>query len=194
MNAVTLFSYITQEEQERMKVCFGMREACYENNETIMEYAHSMKKIGLLLEGQAVLYCCDEEGNQYMMDNLETDSVFGEPFLLPEESQHYYVCARGKTRVLFIDYEHVIKRCENACRFHSQLVSNLLQMIAARASQQASRIYVLSRNRGESFILPMSYTTLAEYLSVDRSAMMRELKNLAEEGIIEREGKKLRIL
>ena len=44
MNAVTLFSYITQEEQERMKVCFGMREAWYENNETIMEYAHSMKK------------------------------------------------------------------------------------------------------------------------------------------------------
>ena len=211
MNAVTLFSYIKQEEQERMKVCFGMREVCYENNETIMEYAYSMNKIGLLLEGQAVLYCCDEEGNQYMMDNLETDSVFGEPFLLPEESQHYYVCARGKTRVLVIDYEHVIKRCENACRFHSQLVSNLLQMIAARASQQASRIYVLSRNstrkkimaylnsvagenRGESFILPMSYTTLAEYLSVDRSAMMRELKNLAEEGIIEREGKKLRIL
>ena len=211
MNPVTLFSYITQEEQERMKVCFGMREVCYENNETIMEYAHSMKKIGLLLEGQAVLYCCDEEGNQYMMDNLETDSVFGEPFLLPEESQHYYVCARGKTRVLFIDYENVIKRCENACRFHSQLVSNLLQMIAVRASQQASRIYVLSRNstrkkimaylnsaagenRGESFILPMSYTTLAEYLSVDRSAMMRELKNLAEEGIIEREGKILRIV
>ena len=94
MNAVTLFSYITQEEQERMKVCFGMREACYENNETIMEYAHSMKKIGLLLEGQAVLYCCDEEGNQYMMDNLETDSVFGEKFLLQEESQHYYVCSR----------------------------------------------------------------------------------------------------
>lgn len=49
-------------------------------------------------------------------------------------------------------------------------------------------------NRGESFILPMSYTTLAEYLSVDRSAMMRELKNLAEEGIIEREGKILRIV
>ena len=211
MNPVTLFSYIMPEEQERMKVCFGMREVTYENNETIMEYAHSMKKIGLILEGQAVLYCCDEEGNQYMMDNLETDSVFGEPFLLPEETQHYYVCASGKTRVLFIDYEHVIKRCENACRFHSQLVSNLLQMIAVRASQQVSRIYVLSRNstrkkimaylnsaagenRGESFILPMSYTTLAEYLSVDRSAMMRELKNLAEEGIIEREGKILRIV
>ena len=211
MSPVTLFSYITPEEQERMRVCFCMREAVFQKNETIMEYAHSMKKIGLILEGQAVLYCCDEDGNQYMLDDLKKDSVFGEPFLLPEDSQHYYVCSRGKTRVLFIDYEHVIKRCENACKFHSQLVSNLLQMIAMRASQQASRIYVLSRNstrkkimaylnsatgekRGESFTLPMSYTTLAEYLSVDRSAMMRELKNLVDEGIIERDGKKLKIL
>ncbi len=211
MSPVTLFSYITPEEQERMRVCFCMREVVYQNNETIMEYAHSMKKIGLILEGQAVLYCCDEDGNQYMLDDLKKDSVFGEPFLLPEDSQHYYVCSRGKTRVLFIDYEHVIKRCENACKFHSQLVSNLLQMIAMRASQQASRIYVLSRNstrkkimaylnseagekKGESFTLPMSYTILAEYLSVDRSAMMRELKNLADEGIIERDGRKLKIL
>ena len=210
MNAVTLFSYITQEEQERMKVCFGMREACYENNETIMEYAHSMKKIGLLLEGQAVLYCCDEEGNQYMMDNLETDSVFGEPFLLPEESQHYYVCARGKTRVLFIDYEHVIKRCENACHHHSQMVSNLLQMTALHSRQQTDRIYMLSRsstrkklmaylhslaaekNTGK-FKLPMSYTALAQYLSVDRSAMMREIKSLSDEGVIKRDGRNVEL-
>jgi len=80
-------------------------------------------------------------------------------------------------------------------------------MIAMRASQQASRIYVLSRSstrkkimaylnsvaaekQSACFILPMSYTTLAEYLSVDRSAMMRELKKLADEGIIEKDGKK----
>ncbi len=31
------------------------------------------------------------------------------------------------------------------------------------------------------FTLSMSYTTLAEYLSVDRSAMMREMKNLVDE-------------
>ena len=211
MNPVTLFSYITPEEQERMKVCFGMREVCYENNETIMEYAHSMKKIGLLLEGQAVLYCCDEEGNQYMMDNLETDSVFGEPFLLPEESQHYYVCARGKTRVLFIDYEHVIKRCENACHHHSQMVSNLLQMIALRSRQQTDRIYMLSRSstrkklmaylhslateKGtKKYKIPMSYTALAQYLSVDRSAMMREIKNLMEMGVLRREGRNVELL
>ena len=211
MDRITLFSYISPEEQERMRICFCMREVVYQNNETIMEYSSSMKKIGLILEGQAILYCCDAEGNQYMMDELKKDSVFGEPFLLPEESLYYYVCAKASVRVLFIDYEHVIKRCENACRFHSQLVSNLLQMIAMRASQQASRIYVLSRSstgkkllaylnsvaaqkQCKSFVLPMSYTMLAEYLSVDRSAMMRELKNMVEEGVLQREGKKICLL
>ena len=65
MTPVTLFSYITPEEQERMRICFDMHEAVYRNNETVMEYSSSMKKIGLILEGQAVLYCIDEDGNQY---------------------------------------------------------------------------------------------------------------------------------
>lgn len=71
MTPVTLFSYITPEEQERMRICFDMHEAVYRNNETVMEYSSSMKKIGLILEGQAVLYCIDEDGNQYMIDNLK---------------------------------------------------------------------------------------------------------------------------
>ena len=36
----------------------------------IMEYSSSMKKIGLILYGRAVLYCCDSEGNQDMIDEL----------------------------------------------------------------------------------------------------------------------------
>ena len=211
MDRITLFSYISPEEQERMRICFCMREVVYQNNETIMEYSSSMKKIGLILEGQAVLYCCDAEGNQYMMDELKKDSVFGEPFLLPEESLHYYVCAKASVRVLFIDYEHVIKRCENACHHHSQMVSNLLQMTALRSRQQTDRIYMLSRsstrkkliaylhslaaekNAGK-FKLPMSYTALAQYLSVDRSAMMREIKNLSDEGVIRRNGRNVELL
>ena len=35
----------------------------FQNGETIMEYSSSMKKIGLIQEGRAVLYCCDEDGN-----------------------------------------------------------------------------------------------------------------------------------
>ena len=131
MEHITLFTDILPEEQERMRVCFQAREIIFKNGEMIMEYSSSMKKIGLILYGRAVLYCCDSEGNQDMIDELKKDAVFGEAFLLPTDSQHYYVCAAEETKVMFIDYEHVIKRCEQACAHHSQMVSNLLQLIAA---------------------------------------------------------------
>ena len=145
MEHITLFTDILPEEQERMRTCFKVREEIFQNGETIMEYSSSMKKIGLIQEGRAVLYCCDEDGNEYVIDELNQDSVFGELFLLPSDAQHYYACAAMQTKVLFIDYEHVIKRCENACHHHSQIVSNLLQMIALRSRQQTDRIYMLSR-------------------------------------------------
>lgn len=211
MEHITLFTDILPEEQERMRVCFKVREEIFQNGETIMEYSCSMKKIGLIQEGRAVLYCCDEDGNEYVIDELNQDSVFGEPFLLPSDAQHYYVCAATQTKVLFIDYEHVIKRCENACHHHSQMVSNLLQMIALRSRQQTDRIYMLSRSstrkklmaylhslateKGtKKYKIPMSYTALAQYLSVDRSAMMREIKNLTKMGVLRREGRNVELL
>lgn len=173
-----------------------------------MEYSSSMNKIGLVLYGRAILYCCDEEGNEYMIDELKKDAVFGEPFLLPADSQHYYVTAEEETKVMFIDYEHVIKRCEKACHHHSQMVSNLLQMTAMQSRQQMERIYVLSRAttrkkllaylnnlsiqiHSRSIQIPMSYTALAQYLTVDRSAMTRELKNLEKEGILTKKGRNI---
>ena len=211
MEHITLFTDILPEEQERMRVCFHAREMTFRNGETIMEYSSSMKKIGLILYGRAILYCCDEEGNEYMIDELKKDAVFGEPFLLPADSQHYYVTAEEETKVMFIDYEHVIKRCEKACHHHSQMVSNLLQMIALRSRQQTDRIYMLSRSstrkklmaylhslaaeKGtKKYKIPMSYTALAQYLSVDRSAMMREIKNLSDEGVIQRNGRNVELL
>ena len=40
----------------------------------------------------------------------------------------------------------------------------------------------------------MSYTALAQYFSVDRSAMMREIKNLSDEGVIRRNGRNVELL
>lgn len=211
MDYITLFTDILPKEQERMRVCFHAREMTFRNGETIMEYSNSMKKIGLILYGRAILYCCDTEGNEYMIDELNKDAVFGEPFLLPTDSQHYYVRAAQETRIMFIDYEHVIKRCDQACHHHSQMVSNLLQMIALRSRQQTDRIYMLSRSstrkklmaylhslaaeKGtKKYKIPMSYTALAQYLSVDRSAMMREIKNLMEMGVLRREGRNVELL
>ena len=45
-----------------------------------------------------------------------------------------------------------------------------------------------------TFRLPFTYTDLADYLGVDRSAMTRELKNLKDEGIIEVTNRRITLL
>ena len=62
MTPVTLFHYITPEEQERMRICFDMHEAVYRNNETVMEYSSSMKKIGLIWKVRQSFIDIDEDG------------------------------------------------------------------------------------------------------------------------------------
>lgn len=47
------------------------------------------------------------------------------------------------------------------------------------------------RNHGTSFMLPFSFSVLADYIATDRSAMMRELRHLKEEGLVQTEGRRV---
>ena len=52
----------------------------------------------------------------------------------------------------------------------------------------------LSKEQGsKSITLPFSLSYLAKFISVDRSAMIRELKYLKEEGMIDQKAKKIRL-
>ena len=51
-----------------------------------------------------------------------------------------------------------------------------------------------TRKLSKTFTLPFSLTDLADFLSVDRSAMMRELKLLIDEGFVEKNGSKITLL
>ena len=54
---------------------------------------------------------------------------------------------------------------------------------------------MLSRkNNSKSFDLPLNYTSLADYLAVDRSALMRELKSLKDDNIIKDINKRITLL
>ena len=53
---------------------------------------------------------------------------------------------------------------------------------------------ISARNLSRSFSLPFSLTDLADYLSIDRSAMMRELKLLQDDGIIKKNRNKITLL
>ena len=110
------------------------------------------------------------------------------------------VTAAEDCRVLFLNYERVLSRCENHCPHHARLEQNLMRIIMRKVQRLSERVEVLSRRsirekllcyfsmqqvrEGESFTLPFSLSRLAEYISVDRSAMMRELKKMKEEEFV----------
>ena len=96
-------------------------------------------------------------------------------------------------------------------KFHTTLSASILELTLRNSVHQNTRIEVLSkrtireklltyfsilssRDFSKSFTLPFSLTNLADYLSVDRSAMMRELKNLVDEGFISKNGNRIKLL
>ena len=46
----------------------------------------------------------------------------------------------------------------------------------------------------KTFTIPFSFTDLADYLSIDRSAMTREIKHLKDEGFISINGKRITLM
>ena len=50
---------------------------------------------------------------------------------------------------------------------------------------------VSGQRQKPSFQLPFSRSALADYISADRSAMMRELKKMREEGLVSTDGREI---
>ena len=60
----------------------------------------------------------------------------------------------------------------------------LLEYFKQQASEKGTK----------TFTIPMSFTELANYLSVDRSAMTREISYLRDDGFIKTNGRRITLL
>ncbi|MEG2935474.1 MAG: Crp/Fnr family transcriptional regulator [Clostridium sp.] len=192
---------ISKESIDKMIVCFKPDFKTYTTGETIMRYSDKIEKVGVMVSGKAQLYVIDYEGDYSILETYEEQDVFGELFYLPLENYEYIIEATKDTKVFFIDYKHIITPCENACIHHSQLINNLFIMAAQKSQAMSLHLSILNQHSirkklltylnyikistGKNpFTLPMTLSSLAEYLCVDRSAMMREIKILREEGLL----------
>jgi len=204
-----IFKGISDESVERMKVCFRMRQSQYRSGEVICEYGSGSQEVGILLDGSVQLVRIDFGGNRTILEHMEAGGIFGEAlsFTAGSSDSISVVCERDCT-VLYMEYAHIMRRCENACQHHSQLVQNMFSLATGQIQRLSQRVEVLSRRSireklvcyfllqcGEAgkkeFVMPFTLSALAEYISTDRSAMMRELRRLREEGVVEIAGKKV---
>lgn len=206
MHAVHVFDGISNDELQKMVHCFHAKIKEFAANEILTSYTNGTNQIGVVLEGEADLIKYDQDGYRNIIEHLTNQDIFGHAFFQPFDDNEIEVISCTKGKIIYFDYQHLIKRCEKACLHHSLLVSNVLQIFSNKTSQLHSRIEILSQrsirnklmnyfqqlsyqNHSSSFQLPFSLNAMADYLFVDRSAMLREMKKLREEGLIKSKGR-----
>lgn len=191
--------------------CIKMQKKNFPKGSTITYYMEKRKQICILLSGKADLIRYDLNGNKDIIDRFNANDIFGEAFYPVNTNNELFVLATEDSEVLLFLYDDIRTKCKANCKFHSVLVSNLLELVLENSMHQNTRIEILSKrtirekllayfsilsskNFTKNISIPFSFTNLADYLSVDRSAMMREIKNLIEEGFIEKKGNKIKLL
>lgn len=204
-----LFQNIRYDDYLRMLTCFQAVQKSFLPEDMIYDFTDPKNDaVGIVERGEAVLIRIDEDGVSTVMEELGPGGVFGRTLAFAGAGHDSLeVVCRTPCDVLFIDYSHILKRCENACTHHSLLVQNMLKLMNDKAQALSRRVDVLSRRSirekllcyfrqlaeqagSEEFTLPFSLSTLADYIATDRSAMMRELKRLRTEGIIRSDGRR----
>lgn len=178
----------------------------FEKNEIITTYIINRNQVCIVLEGSADLMRYDFNGNQMVVEKFNKFDVFGEIFYQINTNNELFVIAKEKSKILIFNYDIFEKKCKKNCKMHEELLIGLPNLVLTKVSDLNLRIELLSKktirdklisyfrilsekNFSKTFILPLSLTDLADYLSVDRSAMMREIKSLKNEGFIKKTDK-----
>lgn len=194
--------------KNNLSSCVNIKSKTFYNKELILSYFPIKKKIGFITEGKANIVKTDKEGNTTIMRDLKENDIFSNLFFQNTEDE-IYIISNGKTEVIFIDYYNMIKNCNGNCHFHNSIVLTLFDLLIEDNKQQNEKIELLSKrtvedkilfflkqrmNKNNIFKVTTSYKAIAEYLFVDRSNLMRELKKMEEKGLIERYEKTIKIL
>lgn len=204
MNGLSIFEDMDEIEINDILKKIGYRKIFFKKDHIILSNLFENDLIGIILSGTATIIKYDYFGNRYILDNLEYDSMFGRPFLYMDHD--ISVMAATDCEILFLDYDSLLENsvlCE-------KINNNINKIVASKISELYERVEILSKKtikekllcyfniiakkKGtKTFSLPVTYIELADYLSVDRSAMMRELKKLKDTRIISTKGKKITI-
>lgn len=214
-----LFNDISPDELEAVLSCVGARVEKYEKNGFIMLDKEDIIGAGLVLEGNVAILKEDEHGHQSLIAYVKEGEVFGETFALSRDriarASHK---AMTKCTIMYLPVSRVLTTCRNNCPFHSRLIVNLFDCVTRKNAMLMRKIDAISRitirekimaflteelvltnqengtpdNR--KIVIPLSRIEMAQYLSVNRSALTRELSLMKQDGLIDMKGRAFTIL
>lgn len=208
MDNLTLLDGMNKDDQQGILSCLDPVKKHYNKGEIILHLSDEISNIGVMESGLAYLIMTDVDGQRSIVDYYDKSKIFGRPFTTSTERNSYYIIAKTKCTVLFIDYNKLITCCKNGCDKHYKLIRNMFSITVAKSQMHIDILsqrniknkimtyfYYINKLTGiKNFRIPLSLTDLADYISADRSAMMRELKKLNESKTIISKGRNIILL
>ena len=198
-----LFSEISREDLSGMLQCLGARSVSYEKGRTVFLEGDPALWVGVVLTGEVQILREDLDGNRSILAAAEPGQLFGEVFACAQlDRLPVTVIASADSRILQLACRRIIETCSQSCIFHSQLIHNLLKIVARKNLMLNQKIDFISRRTTREklmayltaqakaadsriFSIPYNRQELADYLGVERSAMSAELGKLKKEGTID---------
>ncbi len=198
-----LFAGVGDDEINSMLSCLGAKLYTYKKGEYVFRQGEHISDISVLVEGNLHIQKDDYWGDRSILGQIAVGEMFGEAYVSPENSILLNdVVAIEDSAVIFFDVKRIITTCPSACRFHSIVVQNMFFAISEKnrklvqklghMSKRTTREKLISylseeakKQNNASFIIPFNRQQLADFLSVDRSAMSNELCKMRDEGLIE---------
>ena len=196
---------------ELMSKCKNVRTKKYKRGELIATYIANRTQIGIIIEGNADLIRYDYDGNRNIIERFDQGDIYGEIFHSKENINGLIIEAVTNVLVMQLEYNNLSSPCSQNCPIHEAIGTEISKMVLGKVKYLNTRIELLTKRStrekilayftlvskgriNKSFRLPFSYTDLADYLNVDRSAMTREISALVEDGFIKKDKRNITIL
>ena len=206
MATIKAFDGIEDNELKKMLTCFDTSILTYKKDSMILSNVANTTMVGVIIKGSAQIVRYNYNGTKTILDQLETGDIFGS--FNASSSDDIYVVTTSESQIVMFSYDHLINRCHKNCPYHNKLIDNVIQIFTSKIQETNERIEILAKKTirekllayfnslakkqiTKNITIPFTLTDLADFLSIDRSAMMREIKNMKEEGLIESKGRKI---
>ena len=202
IQSIELFSGICAENIGIILNCAQSNPQTFAEGEYIIKPNTELNKIAIVVSGKAHVVSEDFWGNRTIISEVGEGEIFGEAHaIVLYEIPTYGVVAQCPTTVLFLDAGCIHTPCKEMAACHTQLLNNLLRILARKnisymqkmdhISKRSTRQKLLSyfseqmnKHHSYEFDIPFNRQQLADYLSVDRSAMSSELSKMQKDGLI----------
>lgn len=198
-----LFNGISGEEILSAANCLNAKIKAFNKNSIIFREGENADFTGIVLSGEVQIQKTDYAGNINIISNLyPSDAIALSVCCSTDKRLPFNAICLSECEIFCLDISRIISPCQKSCPFHLNILHNVLNLIADRNNFLAGKIEILTKRtirektlaylythakgiKNKRFSVPLSRRQMAEYLSVDRSALSRELGNLSREGLID---------